>query len=139
LLQAHLALEDDLEDLELAVLDALGDLDLTLTGEQRNRAHLAQVHAHRVVRLGRVAVVTGDRGRALHEGRWRDRRDLVFVDRRAIGERGGAPEGLGLALFGCRGTRLLLGGGGGSGRRAGVHYGDRLLGQGGHEVVDVVG
>src|SRR5205085_8676963 len=36
----------------LAVLDPLGDLHLALAGEQRDRAHLAQVHAHRVVALG---------------------------------------------------------------------------------------
>ena len=41
--------------LALAVLDALGDLDLALAGEQRDRAHLAQVHAHRVVGLARPA------------------------------------------------------------------------------------
>ena len=35
----------------LAALDALGDLDLALAGEERHRAHLAQVHAHRVVGL----------------------------------------------------------------------------------------
>ena len=43
--------DGDLQDLGqrgvLAGLDALGDLDLALAGEQRDRAHLAQVHAHR--------------------------------------------------------------------------------------------
>jgi hypothetical protein len=50
-------LEDRVEDLVLAVLDALGDLDLALAGEQRDRAHLAEVHPHRVVALARVGVV----------------------------------------------------------------------------------
>jgi hypothetical protein len=35
----------------LAALDALGDLHLALARQQRHRAHLAQVHAHRVVGL----------------------------------------------------------------------------------------
>ena len=33
-----------------AGLDALGDRDLALAREQLNRAHLAQIHAHRVNR-----------------------------------------------------------------------------------------
>src|SRR5207248_3576850 len=33
-------------------LDALGDLHLALAGEQGDRAHLAQVHAHRIVGFG---------------------------------------------------------------------------------------
>jgi hypothetical protein len=37
------------EDPHVALLDALGDLDLALAGEQRDGAHLAQVHAHGVV------------------------------------------------------------------------------------------
>ena len=41
----------------LAALDALGDLDLALAGEQRHRAHLAQVHAD-----GVVGLVEGARG-----------------------------------------------------------------------------
>ncbi len=36
---------------ELAALDALGDGHLALAGQQGHGAHLAQVHAHRVVRL----------------------------------------------------------------------------------------
>ena len=48
--------EHDLQHAPLAVLDALGDLDLALAGEQRHRPHLAQVHAHGIVGLG-VAVV----------------------------------------------------------------------------------
>src|SRR5262249_29429207 len=50
-------LEDDrvvgerLVDLGLALLDALRDADLALAVEQLDRAHLAQVHAHRVVGL----------------------------------------------------------------------------------------
>ena len=44
------------EDRVLALLDALGDLDLALAREERDAAHLAQVHADRVVRLRVVAV-----------------------------------------------------------------------------------
>ena len=50
-------LEDDrvvgerLVDLGLALLDALGDADLALAVEELDGAHLAQVHAHRVVGL----------------------------------------------------------------------------------------
>ena len=40
---------DGLEYAQLAALDALGDFYFALAGEQRNRAHFAQVHAHRVV------------------------------------------------------------------------------------------
>ncbi len=42
---------DRLDDRELALLDALRDRHLALAGEQRHRAHLAQVHADRVVGL----------------------------------------------------------------------------------------
>src|SRR5450631_1157430 len=55
LLDGDRRVEHDLQHAPLAVLDPLGDLDLALTGEQRHRPHLAQVHAHRVVGL-RVAV-----------------------------------------------------------------------------------
>ena len=38
-----------------AGLDALGDRDFALAGQKLDRAHLAQVHAHRVVRaVGRL-------------------------------------------------------------------------------------
>src|SRR6266851_711590 len=70
----------------LPVLDALGDLDLALAGEQRNRAHLAQVHAHRVVGLG-VGV-------------------LLLLALGALGRRGLL---LGLGLGGLRLGRLGLG------------------------------
>src|SRR6185437_8445027 len=50
------AVEHGLQHLALAVLDALGDLDLALAGEQRDRAHLAQVHADGVARA-RVRVL----------------------------------------------------------------------------------
>ncbi len=43
--------EIDLITVELAALDALGDLDLALAREQRHRAHLAQVHADGIVGL----------------------------------------------------------------------------------------
>ena len=42
---------DGLHDADLAALDALGDFDFALAGEQRNGAHLAQVHADGVVGL----------------------------------------------------------------------------------------
>ena len=42
---------DGLHHAELAALDALGDFDFALAGEQRNGAHLAQVHADGVVGL----------------------------------------------------------------------------------------
>ena len=42
---------DRLDDGELAALDALGDLDFAFAREQRDRAHLAQVHADGVVGL----------------------------------------------------------------------------------------
>src|SRR6266702_8682562 len=45
------------EDLLLALLDALRDLDLALAGEQGDRPHLAQVHAHRVVGLAVAGVL----------------------------------------------------------------------------------
>ena len=44
-------------------LDALGDLDLALAREQLDRAHLAQVHAHRIVGAAEVLLV--DRGGTL--------------------------------------------------------------------------
>ena len=44
------------EDRVLALLDALGDLDLALAREERDAPHLAQVHADRVVRLRVVRV-----------------------------------------------------------------------------------
>ena len=40
---------DGFEHAHLAALDALGDLDLALAGEQRHGAHLAQIHTDRVV------------------------------------------------------------------------------------------
>ena len=42
---------DGLEHAHLAALDALGDFDFALARQQRHGAHLAQVHAHRVVGL----------------------------------------------------------------------------------------
>ena len=42
---------DGLHDAELSALDALGDFDFALAGEQRNGAHLAEVHADGVVGL----------------------------------------------------------------------------------------
>ena len=42
---------DRLDHGELAALDALGNFDLALAGEERDRAHLAEVHPDRVVGL----------------------------------------------------------------------------------------
>ncbi len=42
---------DGLHDAQLAALDALGDFDFALAGEQGNGAHLAEVHADGVVGL----------------------------------------------------------------------------------------
>ena len=39
------------DDLGLALLDAAGEFDLAIAGEQRHRPHLAQIHAHGVVGL----------------------------------------------------------------------------------------
>ena len=39
------------QDRVLAALDAARDFDFAFAGEQRHRAHLAQVHAHRIVDL----------------------------------------------------------------------------------------
>ena len=38
-------------DRRLAALDALGQLDFSLSRKQRHRAHLAQVHAHGIIGL----------------------------------------------------------------------------------------
>ncbi len=55
----HARVQNYLENLVFALFDALGDLDLTLAREQRNRPHLAQIHANRIVRLLRVPIVSG--------------------------------------------------------------------------------
>ncbi len=51
LAQDHRVLAQGLVDRPLALLDALRDLHLALAVEEGDRAHLAQVHAHRVVGL----------------------------------------------------------------------------------------
>ena len=48
-----------------AFLDALGDLDLALAGEQLHGAHLAHVHAHRVGGAAALGVQGGQRGGGL--------------------------------------------------------------------------
>ena len=55
LLDRDRRIEHDLQHAPLAVLDPLGNFHLALAGEEGDRPHLAQVHAHRVVGLG-VAV-----------------------------------------------------------------------------------
>ena len=43
--------------------DALGDRNLSLTGEQLNRAHLTQIHAHGIVGAAKISLTsTGSRG-----------------------------------------------------------------------------
>ena len=37
-------------DVDLGVLDALGNLHLLLAGEQGNLAHLLEIHPHRVIK-----------------------------------------------------------------------------------------
>ncbi len=56
-----------------AVLDALGDFDLALAGQQFDRSHLAHVHAHRV---GGAAELGIDRGQRL----FRFQLDFLFID-----------------------------------------------------------
>ncbi len=56
------------EHLLQAVLDALGDLDLALAGEQLHRAHLAHVHAHRVGGAAGLGLHGGQRGGGLLGG-----------------------------------------------------------------------
>ena len=53
------ALAQRLEHRVAARLDALGDLDLALAREQLDRAHLAQVHAHRIVGAAEILVERG--------------------------------------------------------------------------------
>ena len=45
-----------------ALLDALGDLDLALAGQQVNRAHLPHVHAHGIGGAAELAVERGQGG-----------------------------------------------------------------------------
>jgi hypothetical protein len=45
-----------------AFLDALGDADLALAGQQLDGAHLAHVHAHRVGGAAEFGVERGQRG-----------------------------------------------------------------------------
>src|SRR5579871_1140905 len=51
LLDYHRGARERLDHGVLTTFNAARDLDFALAGEQRNRAHLAQVHAHRVVDL----------------------------------------------------------------------------------------
>src|SRR5665213_1096257 len=48
LFDRHRGVQHHLQDASLAILHTLGDLDLTLAGEQRNQPHLAQVQPHRI-------------------------------------------------------------------------------------------
>jgi hypothetical protein len=52
-----------------AGLDALGDGDLALARQQLHRAHLAQIHAHRIV--GAVGRRCRARERAGHQPDWK--------------------------------------------------------------------
>ena len=53
------------QHLALSALDALGDLDLALAGEQLDGAHLAHVHAHGVGGATELAVHAGQSGSGL--------------------------------------------------------------------------
>jgi hypothetical protein len=55
-------------DLLEAFLDALGDADLALAGQQLDRAHLAHVHAHRVGGAAELGCRRGQRGRGFLGG-----------------------------------------------------------------------
>src|SRR5262249_49512483 len=55
--------EEGADHRPFAVLDALGDLDLTLSREERDGARLAQVDAHRIDARGRLPL-----GRSLGDG-----------------------------------------------------------------------
>ena len=52
LLDRDRRVQHDLQHAPIAVLDALGDLDLALAREQRDGPHLAHVHAHRIAGPG---------------------------------------------------------------------------------------
>ncbi len=52
LLDRDRGVQHHLQDAPLALLDALRDLDLALAREERHRAHLAQVRAHRIAGRG---------------------------------------------------------------------------------------
>src|SRR6266540_1253628 len=54
--------QDRGEDLLLALLDPLRNLDLALARQEGDRPHLAQVHAHGVVRLAVAGVLLGGGG-----------------------------------------------------------------------------
>jgi hypothetical protein len=62
----HRALADAADHLVLAGLDALGDLDFALAAQQLDAAHLAQVHAHRIVGAAEFLVLASRLGR--HHG-----------------------------------------------------------------------
>jgi hypothetical protein len=49
-------------------LDALGDADLALAGEELDRAHLAHVHAHRVGRATKLGIDGRERRGSLFDG-----------------------------------------------------------------------
>ena len=92
-----------------ACLDALGDGDLALAGEKLDRAHLAQIHAHRIVgALGRLCLGLG------------------------LGDGGDGGDGAGRG-FGVGGALLRLLG------LVGVDDVDAHVGEHGHGVLDLLG
>ena len=66
-------------DLVQAVLDALGDFDLTLARQELDRTHFTHVHAHRVGRAAELGVNTGQRRLGFFGG-------IVVVGYRGIGQ-----------------------------------------------------
>src|SRR5690606_28425126 len=86
-------------DLAQALLDALGDRDLALAGQQLDRTHLAHVHARRIGGAATLGGDAGQRGRGFLGGRVIDlavgtaigeqqrlgiRRNLVHLDAHAV-------------------------------------------------------
>jgi hypothetical protein len=101
--------EDGREHPLLALLDALRDLDLALAGEERDRAHLPQVHPDGVVGLGVRAVGVLDVLAALD-------RDPLVLGRLFLGD--------------ALGSDLHLGGG--------VDDLDVLVAQRAHDVIELI-
>ena len=75
---AGIAAERNLDGLE-AFLDALGDANFALAGQQLDRAHFAHVHAHRIGGAAEFRIEIGERRRG-------------FFDRFLVGSRGGVGQ-----------------------------------------------
>ncbi len=86
---AGIAAEGDLDRLK-TLLDALGDANLALAGEQFHRAHLAHVHAHRIGGAAEFGIQIGERRGG-------------FLDRLLVRRRSGVGQQQGLGI-----RRLLV-------------------------------